>query len=92
MAWTPSGVDANWDPFGQGNWGYYTTVGYVWISGYSWGWWPYHCGAWNWFDGTEVHFRPAEYWQEGTKLNLRIATGGLPMGGDAYGDLVNVNH
>jgi lipoprotein-anchoring transpeptidase ErfK/SrfK len=46
---------------------------------------PAQRGAWNWFDGTEVHFRPAEYWQEGTKLNLRIATGGLPMGGDAYG-------
>src|SRR2546430_3644818 len=33
--------------------------------------------AWNWFNGTQVHFRPAEYWQEGTKLTLRIATGGL---------------
>ncbi|MBV8632077.1 MAG: FecR domain-containing protein, partial [Silvibacterium sp.] len=51
MAWAPSGVGAGWDPFGVGYWGYYGSVGYVWISGYSWGWWPYHCGAWNWFDG-----------------------------------------
>jgi lipoprotein-anchoring transpeptidase ErfK/SrfK len=46
---------------------------------------PAQRGAWNWFDGTEVHFRPAEYWQEGTKLSVRIATGGLPLGGHAYG-------
>ncbi|MBV8672122.1 MAG: hypothetical protein JOZ33_01695, partial [Acidobacteriaceae bacterium] len=51
MAWAPSGVSADWDPFGQGYWGYYTTIGYTWISGYAWGWWPYHCGAWNWFGG-----------------------------------------
>jgi hypothetical protein len=50
QAWSPSGVGTNWDPFGVGSWGYYPTVGYTWISGYSWGWWPYHCGAWNWFD------------------------------------------
>jgi lipoprotein-anchoring transpeptidase ErfK/SrfK len=46
---------------------------------------PAQRGAWNWFDGTEVHFRPADYWQEGTKLSLRIATGGLPLGDGAYG-------
>jgi lipoprotein-anchoring transpeptidase ErfK/SrfK len=46
---------------------------------------PAQRGVWNWFDGTEVHYRPAEYWQEGTKLSLRIATGGLPLGGNAYG-------
>ncbi|MBT9330169.1 FecR family protein [Paracidobacterium acidisoli] len=51
QAWAPSGVDQNWDPFGVGYWGYYSGVGYTWISGYSWGWWPYHCGAWSWFDG-----------------------------------------
>jgi hypothetical protein len=51
MAWAPSGVGSNWDPFGVGYWGYYNTIGYTWISGYSWGWWPYHCGAWNWFGG-----------------------------------------
>ena len=50
MAWSPSGVGSGWDPFGVGSWGYYPTIGYTWISGYSWGWWPYHCGAWNWFD------------------------------------------
>ena len=51
MAWAPSGVGSGWDPFGVGYWGYYTNIGYTWISGYAWGWWPYHCGAWSWFDG-----------------------------------------
>jgi FecR protein len=51
MGWTPTGAGAGWDPFGSGYWGYYPAYGYTWISGYSWGWWPYHCGAWNWFSG-----------------------------------------
>jgi hypothetical protein len=50
-AWAPSGVGQNWDPFGVGAWGYYPSFGYTWISGYPWGWWPYHCGAWSWLDG-----------------------------------------
>ncbi|WP_446743166.1 DUF6600 domain-containing protein [Silvibacterium acidisoli] len=50
MAWAPSGVDTSFDPYGQGAWGYYPSLGYTWISSYPWGWLPYHCGAWNWFD------------------------------------------
>ncbi len=49
--WAPSGVGINWDPYGDGWWGYYPSWGYTWISGYPWGWWPYHCGYWNWFGG-----------------------------------------
>ncbi|HEY4045498.1 MAG TPA: DUF6600 domain-containing protein [Acidobacteriaceae bacterium] len=47
--WVPSGVDASWDPYGYGYWGYYPTLGYTWISGYPWGWLPYHCGSWNYY-------------------------------------------
>jgi lipoprotein-anchoring transpeptidase ErfK/SrfK len=46
---------------------------------------PAQEGAWNWFAADEVHYRPKTYWQEGTKLSLRAATGGLPMGGNRYG-------
>jgi lipoprotein-anchoring transpeptidase ErfK/SrfK len=46
---------------------------------------PAQVGAWNWFNGHEVHYRPREYWQAGTKLSIRVATGGLPLGGGAYG-------
>jgi lipoprotein-anchoring transpeptidase ErfK/SrfK len=46
---------------------------------------PPQIGAWHWFGGQEVHFRPREYWQEGTRLSVRLAVGGLPLGGGAYG-------
>jgi hypothetical protein len=37
-------------------------------------------GAWNWFNGHEVHYRSKEYWQTGTKLSFRLATGGVVAG------------
>ena len=43
---------------------------------------PAQPGAWNWFSGSEVHYRTQDYWQENTKFTLRVATAGLPMGGD----------
>jgi len=43
---------------------------------------PVQPGAWNWFSGSEVHYRTQDYWQENTKFTLRVATAGLPMGGD----------
>jgi lipoprotein-anchoring transpeptidase ErfK/SrfK len=46
---------------------------------------PPQVGSWNWFSGTEVHYRSKEYWQEGTKLSVRLATGGLSLGANAYG-------
>jgi lipoprotein-anchoring transpeptidase ErfK/SrfK len=46
---------------------------------------PAQPGAWNWFSGAEVHFRTKDYWQEGTRFLLRVATGGLPLGNGAYG-------
>ncbi|HEX4309945.1 MAG TPA: DUF6600 domain-containing protein [Acidobacteriaceae bacterium] len=51
QVWSPAGVGASWDPFGNGAWGYYQNTGYTWISGYPWGWLPYHCGAWDFVDG-----------------------------------------
>jgi lipoprotein-anchoring transpeptidase ErfK/SrfK len=46
---------------------------------------PAQEGSWHWFTAREVHFRPKDYWQEGTKLSVRLATGGLSFGGNAYG-------
>ncbi|MFB9414828.1 Ig-like domain-containing protein [Dactylosporangium matsuzakiense] len=43
-------------------------------------------GVWNWFSAKEVHFRPKEYWQAGTKLKLRAALGGVSMGGKTYAE------
>ena len=52
MAWAPDNAGADFDPYGSGYWGYYTTVGYTWISAYPWGWLPYHCGRWSYFGGS----------------------------------------
>ena len=48
--WSPYGMTANWDPYGSGYWGFYQGPGYVWVSGYPWGWTPYRCGNWNYFN------------------------------------------
>jgi lipoprotein-anchoring transpeptidase ErfK/SrfK len=47
-------------------------------------------GIWHWWSSREVHFRPKEYWQAGTKLSVRAAIGGLLLGNNRYGaaDLV----
>jgi lipoprotein-anchoring transpeptidase ErfK/SrfK len=43
-------------------------------------------GSWNWYGNDIVHYRPKEYWKPGTKLDVRIATGGLSWGyKDWYG-------
>jgi lipoprotein-anchoring transpeptidase ErfK/SrfK len=47
---------------------------------------PAQEGAWNWISssyhnpGSEIHYRPKEYWQPGTKVHARIALGGMPWG------------
>lgn len=49
--WVPNDEPAGWDPYASGYWANYPTWGYTWISAYPWGWLPYHCGAWNYWDG-----------------------------------------
>jgi lipoprotein-anchoring transpeptidase ErfK/SrfK len=34
--------------------------------------------------GAEVHYRPQEFWQPGTQIHYRLATGGLPIGDGSY--------
>jgi len=41
-------------------------------------------GSWRWVSGSEVHYRPREYWQPGTQIHYRLATGGLPVGDGLY--------
>lgn len=43
-------------------------------------------GVWNWYSPKEIHYRPKEYWQAGTKLSLRAAVGGVSFGGKSYGE------
>lgn len=43
-------------------------------------------GAWNWFTGKELHFRPKEYWQPNTKLQVNARTGGTSLDGTWWGE------
>ncbi|HEY2949586.1 MAG TPA: Ig-like domain-containing protein [Micromonosporaceae bacterium] len=48
---------------------------------------PPQPGAWHWVaNGTQVYYRAPEYWRPGTRLTVRIALEGHPMGGGRYGD------
>lgn len=42
-------------------------------------------GAWHWYSGGEVHYRPKEHWPVGTKIAVRLAIGGMPMGNGKFG-------
>lgn len=47
---------------------------------------PPQAGAWRWFTGREVLYRPQNYWRSGTKLSVRAALDGVPLGNDRFGD------
>lgn len=60
LVWQPENADAGFDPYGFGNWVYINT-NYVWASGYSWGWTPFHCGAWQYFGGFGWGWSPNDF-------------------------------
>ncbi|MBB5869263.1 lipoprotein-anchoring transpeptidase ErfK/SrfK [Allocatelliglobosispora scoriae] len=48
---------------------------------------PPQPGAWHWLDsGTEVFYRAPDYWRPGTKITVRMALEGVPMGAGIFGD------
>jgi lipoprotein-anchoring transpeptidase ErfK/SrfK len=46
---------------------------------------PAQEGTWAWYTDTEMHWRPKEFWQSGTKVRVDLRVGGLPCGGGYYG-------
>jgi lipoprotein-anchoring transpeptidase ErfK/SrfK len=48
---------------------------------------PAQEGAWSWDSATQVEYRPREHWQPGTKLDIRLGLGGLPIGDGRYGQV-----
>lgn len=51
QVWQPAiAEDADFDPYGYGSWVAYPGAGYVWASGYSWGWTPFRCGSWSYWN------------------------------------------
>lgn len=47
---------------------------------------PPQVGVWRWYGGKQVLYRPRDYWLPGTRLTVRSAVDGLPMGTGRYGD------
>lgn len=47
---------------------------------------PAQEGSWHWITGRALEYRPKEYWQPNTQVNVRLAIGGLPLGEDRYGE------
>jgi len=46
---------------------------------------PPQPGVWHWDSDIQIEYRPKEYWQPGTKLDIRLALGGLPVGNGRHG-------
>ncbi len=48
---------------------------------------PPQPGTWSWVgNGSQAYYRAPDFWRAGTKLDVRIAVGGHPMGAGRYGD------
>ncbi|HXR39688.1 MAG TPA: FecR family protein [Terracidiphilus sp.] len=49
--WSPyEASNSGWEPYGNGYWMNSPGYGYMWVSGDAWGYLPYQCGMWNWYD------------------------------------------
>jgi len=46
---------------------------------------PPQPGVWHWDSDIQIEYRAKEYWQPGTKITVRLALGGLPIGDGRYG-------
>jgi lipoprotein-anchoring transpeptidase ErfK/SrfK len=46
---------------------------------------PATVGAWHWFSPSEVHWRPRDYWQPGTKVTVLANLRGVDAGNDVWG-------
>lgn len=68
--WSPYDASApDWDPYGNGYWMWTPRSGYIWVSGYGWGYLPFQCGRWNFYDGFGWGWAPgvcAPWWWETT--------------------------
>jgi hypothetical protein len=81
--WSPyDASDAGFDPYGNGYWMWTPQFGDVWVSGYSWGYLPFQCGNWNFYDNFGWGWAPgmggcAPWWGGGYYgLNIGLIPGG----------------
>ncbi len=83
--WSPNdAATAGWDPYGDGNWMWTPGYGYIWVSGYPWGYMPFQCGSWNYFDAFGWGWMPGPggcgtpWWGFGYYGGINVGTG--PIG------------
>ena len=81
--WSPYAASAaGWDPYGNGYWMWTPGFGYMWVSGYAWGYMPFQCGFWNFYDNFGWGWAPGmggcmPWWGTGYPgPNIGIAYGG----------------
>jgi hypothetical protein len=84
--WSPyDASDAGFDPYGNGYWMWTPRFGDVWVSGYSWGYLPFQCGNWNFYDNFGWGWSPgmggcAPWWGGGHYgLNIGLIPGGYRL-------------
>lgn len=46
---------------------------------------PAHTGSWYWLNDSEAHWRPQEYWQAGTAVQVQLDLNSVPGGDGRYG-------
>lgn len=51
---------------------------------------PQQPGSWHWVNDTEVHWRPATYWQAGTDVRVDLDINSVPAGNGVYGETSRV--
>jgi hypothetical protein len=79
--WSPyDASNPGWDPYGNGNWMNSPGYGYTFISGNSWGYLPYSCGMWNWYDSFGWGWAPGiggcnPWWGSGIYIGPNIGAG-----------------
>ena len=78
--WSPyEAANAGWDPYGNGNWISSPGYGYIWASAYPWGYLPYQCGMWNFYNGFGWGWAPG--------AGMGMGMGGMGMGGMGMGGM-----
>ncbi len=48
---------------------------------------PKQDGSWNWISSNEAHWRPATYWQPGTKVGVNVNVNSVSAGNGTYGQV-----
>jgi FecR protein len=59
--WQPWGMSAGWAPFMSGQWMFYPSLGWTWLSSEPWGWVPYHFGGWQYSQAFGWMWMPGGY-------------------------------